>query len=393
MTSRERVARTIRFQEPDRVPIDLGGTTGASGIHVLAYARLRRHLGLPGGPVACDDMMQQLAVVDDDVRERLHIDTFPVDISCVAKEWHTCPLHDDLEIRLPARPDLRRLADGGWLLRDAAGREYLKPPGSFYFDARDGRSWYSFGMPLTDETLQDLADFTRRLHAGTDYALAARFGGGFGSHDPGFLTALVTEPARIDDENAAACDALIARYQRLHQAIGAYTFCVVFADDYGTQQAPMISPEMFRERIAPHYRRFADWLHTRTSWKLFLHSCGAVEPLIESFIEMGVDILNPVQTSAAGMDPALLKRKYGGRIVFWGGGCDTQRVLGFRPPEEVREHVRERIRIFAPGGGFVFNQVHAIQPAVDPRSICAAFDTAWDEGWYPIRSPAPPAHR
>jgi len=384
MTSRERIEKAINFQEPDRVPIDLAGTTGASGIHVLAYDKLQRHLGFPGGRVKCDDLMQQLAVLSPEVRQRLHVDTFPIDLTCVAKRWHACSLYDGLDIRVPIQPDMQQLADGSWLLKDKAGHEFLKPPHSYYFDARDGQSWYSFGIPLTDELLQDLADYTRQLYLGTDLALSAKFGGGFFGNTPDFLMDLATEPERIDAQNAAQCDALIARYQRLHQAIGKYTFCVIFADDFGTQNAPMISPDMFRERMMPHYRRFTDWLHTHTNWKLFLHSCGAIEPLIESFIEMGVDILNPVQTSANGMDPMLLKQKYGGRIVFWGGGCDTQRVLGFRSPTEVSEHVRERVRIFAPGGGFIFNQVHAIQATVDPESICAMFDTAFDCGRYPI---------
>ena len=147
----------------------------------------------------------------------------------------------------------------------------------------------------------------------------------------------------------------------------------------------MMAPELFAERIAPHYRRFTDWLHAETDWKLYLHSCGAIEPLIESLIGAGVDILNPVQTSAEGMDPHLLKKRYGGRIVFWGGGCDTQRILGFASPEEIREHVRERIRIFAPGGGFVFNQVHAIQATVPPEHIEAMLGAARQYGEYPIR--------
>ncbi|MEI6165742.1 MAG: uroporphyrinogen decarboxylase family protein [bacterium] len=382
MNSRERVNKTINFQEPDRVPIDLAGTTGASGIHLLAYDKLQRYLGLNEKHVKCDDLMQQLAVLSPAVRQRLHVDTFPIDLSCVSKNWHSCSLYDGIDVRTPIQPDLQRLGDGSWLLKDKAGHEYLKPPHSYYFDARDGQSWYSFGIPLTDELLQDLSDYAHRLYTTTDLALSAKFGGGFFGNTPEFLMDLATEPERMDDQNAAACDALIERYKRLHQAIGRYSFCVIFADDFGTQNAPMISPDMFRERMMPHYRKFSQWLHANTNWKLFLHCCGAVEPLIESFIEMGVDILNPIQTSASGMDPVLLKQKYGGRIVFWGGGCDTQRVLGFRSPDEVREHVKERIRIFAPGGGFVFNQVHAIQATIDPESICAMFDTAHDFGQY-----------
>jgi uroporphyrinogen decarboxylase len=294
-------------------------------------------------------------------------------------------LLDGIRVRLPAGLDLARQPDGTWVLTHPNGRRYLKPPASHYFDAEDGKGWYGLGPALTDETLAALQTYTRTLYTETDLALTAKFGGGFSSHQPEFLMDLLLEPGKVQDRLGRQCDALIEKYSRLHEAIGDYTFCVVFADDLGTQNAPMLGPDLFAEAIAPHYRRFADWLHSHTNWQLYLHSCGAIEPLIETLIDCGVDILNPIQTSAVGMDPAELKRTYGGRIVFWGGGCDTQSVLGFRPPEEIAEHVRERIRIFAPGGGFVFNQVHVIQPNVPPEHVCAMFDTARQVGAYPIR--------
>lgn len=383
MTRRERVLKTVNFEEPDRVPIDLGGSTGASGIHVIAYNNLRKHLGLATGTVQSNDVMQQLAVVDETVRERFRTDVLRIDAVTFARERFSYPLFDGLDVEFPTELNLHRLGDGSWILQHPSGKRYVKPPNGLYFDAEDGRGWYGFGMPMTDEALDELSCNTRGLYESTDYALTAGFGGAFSSHHPDFLMALATEPGRVQDELSRRCDALIEKVRLINQAIGAYTFCVVFADDHGTQNAPMMSPDMFAEMIAPHYGRFADWLHANTDLKLFLHSCGAVEPLIETYIQSGIDILNPVQTSAAGMDPQVLKERYGGRIVFWGGGCDTQSVLGFRTPEEVAEHVRERIRIFAPGGGFVFNQVHAIQASVPPEQICAMLDAAFEFGSYP----------
>ena len=385
MTSRERVLAACHFQEPDRLPIDLGGSTGASSIHVRAYDNLRRYLGLPAGTITCNDIMQMLALVEGDVRERFGVDVAAIDPTSVVQNWETYPLLDGLPVRLPAGLDLARQPDGTWVLTHPNGKRYLKPPASHYFDAEDGKGWYGLGPALTDETLAALQTHARTLYTETDLALTARFGGGFSSHQPEFLMDLILEPAKIQDRLARQCDALIERYRLLHEALGDYTFCAVFADDLGTQNAPMLSPDLFAEAIAPHYRRFADWLHADTNWQLYLHSCGAIEPLIETLIDVGVDILNPIQTSAAGMDPTELKRKYGGRIVFWGGGCDTQSVLGFRSPEEIADHVRDRIRVFAPGGGFVFNQVHVIQPNVPPEHICAMFDTARQCGTYPIR--------
>lgn len=385
MTSRERVLATCHFEEPDRVPVDLGGSTGASGIHVLAYDRLRRHLGLSSGTVTCNDVMQMLAQVEGDIQTHFGLDVAAIDATCAVRDWTEYPLVDGLQVRLPAGLDLSRQADGTWGLLHPNGQRFLKPPSSFYFDAVDGKGWYGLGPPLSDETLAALQTYARTMYRETDLALCAKFGGGFSSHQPEFLMDLMLEPAKTQDRLARQCDALIERYGRLHQALGDYTFCIVMADDLGTQNAPMMSPDLFAEAIAPHYRRFAEWLHTKTNWLLYLHSCGAIEPLIETLIGCGVDILNPVQTSAAGMDPAELKRKYGTRIVFWGGGCDTQTVLGFRPPEEIAEHVRERLRILAPGGGFVFNQVHAIQPNVPPEQVCAVFDTVREHGAYPVR--------
>ncbi|MBI5831922.1 MAG: hypothetical protein HZB16_06345 [Armatimonadetes bacterium] len=385
MTSRERVLTACAHRQPDRVPIDLGGGSGASGIHVLAYDRLRAHLGLAHGTVRCNDLMQQLAVVEGDIYERFGLDVMAIDGTCVLRDWETYPLFDGLRVELPAGLDLQRQADGEWRFQDAAGRLYRKPTRSYYFDAADGMGWHNLSPALTDEVLEQIRERAATLYRETDLALTARFGGGFSSHHPRFLMDLVLEPARVEDELARRCDQLIAHYGRIHQAIGDFTFCAVFADDLGTQQGPMMSPDLFGCAIAPHYRRFTDWLHQHTNWQLHLHSCGAIEPLMATLADVGVDILNPIQTSAAGMDPAELKRKYGHRLTFWGGGCDTQRVLGFASPDEVADHVRERVAILAPGGGFVFNQVHVVQATVDPASIEAMLDTARASGVYPIR--------
>jgi uroporphyrinogen decarboxylase len=156
----------------------------------------------------------------------------------------------------------------------------------------------------------------------------------------------------------------------------------IASDDSGTQRGEFIKPSLWAEMMKPHYRQLCDWVHKNTPWKTFLHSCGSIYNLIPHFIEAGIDILNPVQTSAANMDPARLKREFGGKIVFWGGGCDTQSVLGGATPEEVREHVRERLGIFAPGGGYVFNQVHNIQRNVPTENVIAMLDAAREFGVY-----------
>ncbi|MDZ4199399.1 MAG: uroporphyrinogen decarboxylase family protein [Kiritimatiellia bacterium] len=383
MTSRERVMKAIRFEEADRVPVDLGGTTGASGIHVLAYDALRRHLGLPHGTVRSNDVMQQLAVMEEEILQRLHVDVLQITSCSFSPEWHGVPLFPSCTVEFPMRLPMVREADQ-WTLTDAAGNRYRKPDTSYYFDSVDGQHWFGTERPLaTDEALGALERNVKRCYEETDYALAGRFGGSFFSSHPDFLMAMATEPEEIHEVIGRRCDELIQKIAGINQAIGKYLFCITFADDFGAQDVPFISPDMFREMIVPHYKRFTDWLHANTNLKLFLHSCGAIYPLMDDIVDMGVDILNPVQTSAGGMDPARLKKNYGRKIVFWGGGCDTQNVLGKKPTAEVVEHVRERLKILAPGGGFVFNQIHAIQPTVSPEDICAVFDTAHEFGRYP----------
>ena len=146
-------------------------------------------------------------------------------------------------------------------------------------------------------------------------------------------------------------------------------------NDFGTQSAPFCSAELYRELYLPYYRKMTEWIHRHTGWKVFKHSCGAIEPLMECMIESGFDIINPVQCSAAGMDPAALKVKYGRRVTFWGGGVNTQKTLPFGLPEEVRQEVRERVNIFSPGGGFVFNTIHNSQAKVPVENFLAMIET------------------
>jgi len=141
--------------------------------------------------------------------------------------------------------------------------------------------------------------------------------------------------------------------------------------DFGTQDSQFLSPRSFRELYLPYYRRMNDWIHRHTGWRTFKHSCGSVEPLISSFVDAGFDILNPVQVNAAKMDPQTLKDKYGERVIFWGGGADTQRILPVASPGEVEAHVLRQCEIFGKGVGFVFNTVHNVQANVPVENVAA----------------------
>ncbi len=381
MNSRERVQKVLRFEEPDRIPVDLGGTSGASGIHVIAYRNLKKHLGLSHTVIRSNDAMQQLAMMEPEIMERLHVDVMQISTALISEDWHEYKFFPDLPVLFPMKLDAKRGTDG-WTLRDSSGDIYHKPDSSLYFDSADGRHWFSTDLPLTDENLSKLQRKTKEIYDSTGYALAGRFGGSFFESNPEFLMDLVLEPDKITESLTKKCDAMIEKIGRVNQAIGKYIFCVTFADDFGAQNAPLLSPDLFREMLVPHYKRFSSWLHANTSLKFYLHSCGAIAPLLDDIVAMGADILNPIQTSAAGMDPSILKAKYGKKIVFCGGGCDTQNVLGFKSKEELEEHVKERLRILSPGGGFIFNQIHAIQANVDPESILTMFDTVHKLGKY-----------
>jgi uroporphyrinogen decarboxylase len=176
--------------------------------------------------------------------------------------------------------------------------------------------------------------------------------------------------------------AWLENLRRFVDAVGNRVHILQFCDDFGTQHAPFLSVKMFRERLLPFYKRGLQWIHEHTQMKVMLHSDGALYPLIPSLIEMGIDILNPVQTSAQGMDPVRLKTEFGDRLTFWGGSLDCQRTLPFGSPQEVAREVAEHMRAFKPGGGYVFAPVHNIQAGVPAQNIVTMFDTALVEGAY-----------
>ena len=212
------------------------------------------------------------------------------------------------------------------------------------------------------------------------------FGLGTGDFESWMVT-LACEPDYVRDLYEKLTGVWLENLKRFHEAVGDRVHIVQFNDDLGTQHGPFLSVAMFRQLIMPYYQRGLDWIHANTSMKVFMHNDGAIVNLIPSLIEMGVDILNPVQTTAKGMDPTLLKERFGGALTFWGAACDCQDTLAFGSPEQVAREVQENLRILAPGGGYVLAGVHNIQANVPPDNVIALFDTALAAGVYPI-SPA-----
>ena len=408
MTSRQRVHCAINFQRPDRVPIDLGGMR-ASGINAVLYDQLKRRLGIRT-PTKVHGAMDMLAEVEPEVLGRLHVDIVPLEASLSA--WNELPaesgvrhrLYGDAELWFAPGMDIVARPQGGWMMRDRGGNAFAEmPKDGFYFDfikhpmggsGIDPRKHNPLGK-VDDETLEAFARRARRLHIETDKAILG-WGSGIsfmgmsflltdnitqGSLDD-WLCMLMADKSAANDMMARSVDAAIERTRLLHQAAGdLLEIWGVASDDAGTQRGSLISPELFAQMIAPHYKRLCDWIHQNTRWKTFLHSCGSIHGLLRHWIAAGIDIVNPVQISAADMEPARLMRDFGGKVVFWGGGCDTQHVLPDCAPQEIRRHVRENIETFGGGlGGFVFSQVHNIQPNVPLENVLAMLDAAWEFG-------------
>ncbi|MBW7995502.1 MAG: hypothetical protein FVQ81_02800 [Candidatus Glassbacteria bacterium] len=407
MNSRERVRAALEFREPDRVPVDLGGSN-SSGIAAAAYAALKGHLGITDGQVVVHDVAQMLATVEDPVRERLGIDVvglpnhgagwggdWNVDNDKGYRPW-TIP--GGPAVQVPRAMRTESAPDGSTVLIGSHGRPVARmPAGGHYFDPLPDPPGQvvpepeDFTLPamLSDEAYEYYHAAAKELYLNTDCAvLGAAVGYGLFNLSAGglenWLCAILDNPARVGAILDRAVECNIPLIERYNQAAGPYVEAVVFSDDLGTQNAEWLSPEVFEELFAPRYKRLFDWIHRHTDLKVFFHCCGSISSLIEILIGCGVDILNPVQTSAAGMDPRRLKERFGGRVVFWGGGVDTQHFLPYASPAEIETHVAERISIFAPGGGFVFNPVHNIQAGVSPECITACFDAARRYGSYPV---------
>jgi len=409
MTSRQRVLKAINFEEPDRVPIDLSAMR-ASGINAVVYDKLKRRMGVRT-PTKTFDTMQILAEVELEVLERLHVDVVPLDVGGVpwseqqAEVGVRRRLFEGTEVFFPPDTRITEEDDGSWGLRGRDGTPLARmPKGGFYFDfvrpTMSGRRINpdAFEPPTSvpDEQLELIARRARHLYENTDKAIlgwgASISGMGMsallsdnitqGALDE-WLCMLLVEKETAHEMMGRYVDAVISCMKLYHEATG--DRCVawgVASDDGGTQRGGLIAPELFAEMIKPHYKRLCDWVHANTAWKTFLHSCGSIYDYIPHWIEAGIDILNPVQISAANMEPERLKQQFGDNLVFWGGGCDTQEMLPLGTPNEIREHVRRNIEALRASGGFVFTQVHNIQQDVPVENVEAMLRAAYEFGRY-----------
>jgi len=382
MDSRERLNLALNHKEPDRIPFDLGATVLTS-IHHKSYQALRAYLGLPKVEPRIVDIFQQIVSVDDDLRDYLKVDvrdvaarssaTFRIELK--EMEGYTY-FYDEWDI--------------GWRMPKDAG---------WYYDmfdhplknAQTVAEIENYKWPDPTDPARFVGMKERARHAAEVEKQGVFMGGlcagimemaawtrGFANYFSDFanneklIVALMRKVMELK----------MAYWENALAEVGDYVDAVNEADDFAGQFRMLISPSMYRRIVKPLHKELFDFIHARTKAKLFFHSCGAIRPVIGDLIEIGVDILNPIQVSATGMDSAELKREFGKDIVFWGGGVDTQRVLGGDTLEAVRLDTRRRIEDLAPGGGFVFATVHNIQGNVPPENIMAMWETLQEYGVY-----------
>ena len=409
MTSREKVRRALRH-EAGPVPVDFG-STGLTGMHVSCVAALRAHYGLPQHPVKVCEPFQMLGEIEDDLARVLGSDCVGANgrgtmFGFPAEGWHEWRAPWGQVVRVPAGFRPREESSGDVYLFPEGDATVAPsghmPAGGYFFDAIVRQE------PIDEDKLNPVdncEEFTLMGEAdiahwraefarvkGETRAVVSGIGGtGFG--DIALVpAAFLKHPKGIRDVSEWYVS-LLERRDYVHQVFSYQcdvalknleTFAALAGDsidvlficgtDFGTQTSQFCSGATFDDLYAPYYRRVNEWVHRHTEWKTFKHTCGAIRPLIDRFIDVGFDILNPVQCSAAEMDPVRLKADFGDRVVFWGGGVDTQHTLPFGSPADVRAQVTERLRAFSPRGGFVFNTIHNIQARTPVENIVAMVD-------------------
>ena len=383
-TSRRRVEAALNHREADRVPYDLGGTI-LTGIHEQAYRRLRLRLGLPEVQVQIEDPIQQLALVHDDVKRLLHVDVYGVNPG---------------KARAASRPPWSE--DGYDKIEDEWGIEWWKPQeGGFYYDMRRhpldqldtvaGLAKYRFPDPLDPGRYEGMAPRADDLMNRREVAYV------LGRNAPGifeialwmrgfenFFCDMVANVGFAEALLDTILEVKMKYWARALQLVGPNVMMVSEADDLASQDRCLVSPELYRKLIKLRHTKLFSFIkkQAQVPVKIFYHSCGAIFELIPDLIESGVEVLNPVQVSAAGMNTGQLKKRFGKDITFYGGGVDTQNVLPHGTPRQVRDEVRRRIEDLAPGGGFIFNTVHNIQADVPAGNIVAMWETLREYGVY-----------
>jgi len=420
MISRERVKLAINHKEADRIPLDLGSTL-VTGIQASIYAKLKNALGISKGLVKVYDPFQMLAEVEDEVKQLLGVDTYGIQLPVTLfgyknENWKKFRMFDGTEVLISGNFEYDLLENGDIVQYPKGDRSAppsgKMPKGGYYFDVivrqepideskLDPKEWVEQTYSLyTDEDLEYLEKTSRWYYKNTDYSLVGNFwGAGFGDiaivpgpHIPypkgirdveEWYVSAITRKQYIKEIFQYQLELQMKNLKMYREAVqDRIDIIVMSGTDFGAQNGPFISPNLYREVFKPLHKEMNDWIHENTNWKTFFHTCGSMVDFLDDFVSAGVDILNPVQISAAGMDPHFLKKNYGDKFVFWGGGVDTQKTLPFGTPENIKEEVENNMLTFGKGGGFVFNTVHNIQPSVPIDNLVTMFETVREKGTY-----------
>ena len=412
MNSRQRIEAALNHRQPDRVPLDLGASP-VSGMQVSCVYKLRQALGLdkPGTPVKVTEPYQMLGEIAPDLQDALGIDVVGISgpntmFGFPLTDWKPWTSFDGTPVLVPGGFNTVPGPNGDILMYPEGDQSVppsgRMPKGGFYFDSITRQdpiddeklnvedNLEEFG-PVSDATLQHFASEADRLRRQSDRAILANFGGSaFGDialvpgpwmkHPKGIRDVAewyMSTVSRFDyvyEVFRRQCEFALQNFAKYYDAVGdRISVVMVTGTDFGTQNGPFMGPPAYRKLFQPFHRRVNDWIHEHTSWKTFIHTCGSIMALMPDLIDAGFDVFNPVQCSAAKMDPRTLKEKFGGKVTFWGGGVDTQKTLPFGTPDDIRRQVRERIEIFNPGGGFVFNTIHNVQAGVPVENLLAMY--------------------
>ena len=384
LSSRQRVLKALNHEEPDRMPIDLG-VHFSTGISAFAYWRLREYLGFSTDQIEMADCVQLLARVDLDIAERFHVDT--VLLNPPWPRTHIWRPRPPFHFLVPEtfRPEQQK--DGAWVSKGLSSsksddfhtneEKSFMPSGGFFFDG----AWPDYFALSPEDKLEYFAKRGEQLRKETDkFTMHMGYGAFFG--DLEFACDMLTDPEMCKERNAKALENQIQSFDRMNKRMGQFVDAIEVNSDLGTQNALMCTPDSYEEICYPYLKAFCEHVHNTSEIKIFMHSCGSIADALPFIVDAGVDAINPVQISARNMNPLMLKEKFGNKISFWGGGCDTQSILWQKTPEEVSRHVKETVETFKPGGGFVFNQVHNIMGNVPPENIVAMLDTAYENSFY-----------
>jgi len=406
MTSRERILAALNHEPVDHIPIDFGAHR-SSGILAMAYSQLKKYLGIYSGIIYVYDLPQQLAIIEPTVLDEFGVDVIEMGRGFLTddRDWKDWILPDGTPCKIPNYIRVEERA-GDWYLLAKDGRDLaVRKRGHLFmeqihfpmagrdfqdetFDDLEEQLDYSFwtGVPTPGENLacdenglRDLAAGAKNLRASTDRAIIGIFNGSlfetplhlFGMEK--YLTYLAQYPQAVLRLNERLCEIYLHNLEKWLKAVGSYIDIIQFGDDFGTQTGLLISKEMYRKFFKPFQRLLFRRVRELADVKIMLHSCGAIEPLLDDLIDAGIDAINPVQISSAGMNPTMLKARYGTRLCFWGGGCDLRYVLAPPNPPAVTCHVRQMVSVMRQNSGFIFQPPHNLLPDMPPANIVAMF--------------------